>query len=70
MSYVPDNCDAFDAHDREQERAERDWVRRLPVCSECGKKIRDEDCWVIGDAIYCEECIDGFRDYTKNHMEG
>ena len=70
MSYVPDNYDAFVAHDREQERKEREWVRRLPVCSECGKPIRSENCWVIGDEIFCEECINGYKDYTENHMRG
>lgn len=69
MSNVPDNYDAFDAYDREQERKEREWVRRLPRCSNCGHPIRDEECWVIGDEIYCEECIDGFRDDTDKHME-
>ena len=66
----PDNYDAFDRHDAEQERAEKEWREKAPECSECGRPIMGEDCWVIGDAIFCEECIDGFRDYTKNHMEG
>lgn len=64
-----DNYDAFDAHDREQERREKEWLRKLPICSKCRYPIRSEECWVIGDEIYCEECIDGFKDYTENHME-
>ena len=68
--YVPDNCDAFDRHDAQQERAEREWLRKLPRCSKCGEPIRGDDCWVIGDEIYCEDCIDSFRDYTENHMKG
>lgn len=52
------------------EHREREWLKRLPVCSECGKKIRDEQLYVINDEYYCEECVDGFRDYTENHMEG
>lgn len=70
MSYVPDAFDAFDRHNARQEAAERNWVRRLPVCSECGHPIRSENCWKIGDELFCEECIDGFQDYTENHMRG
>lgn len=66
----PDNYDAFDRYDAEQTRKEEQWLDRLPVCSECGKKIRGEHCWVIGGECYCEECIDSFREYTENHMEG
>lgn len=69
MSYVPDNYDAFDRHNARQEASERNWVRRLPRCNKCGYPIRDDECWVIGDEIYCEECIDGYKDYTENHME-
>ena len=68
--YVPDNYDAYDRYDAEQSASEERWLKRLPECSECGRKIRDEHCWVIGDEIYCEDCIDGFKDYTENHMEG
>lgn len=64
-----DNYDAFVAHDREQERKEKELARRLPECCECGHTIKDDYCWVIGDAIFCEECICGFRDKTDNHME-
>ena len=67
--YIPDYNDAFNGYETEQERAERAWIRKLPRCSKCGEPIRDEDCWVIGDEIYCEYCIDEFKDYTENHME-
>lgn len=64
-----DNYDLFDMHNAREERAEREWLSRLPVCSECGEPIRSENCWVIGDEIFCEECIDSFKDYTENHEE-
>lgn len=70
MSYVPDNFDAFDAHNAREERAEREWLRKLPRCSYCGEPIRDDNCWLIGGEIYCEECIDQMKDYTENHMRG
>lgn len=69
MSYCPDSYDAFRDHSERQERAEREWLRKLPRCSKCGEKIRDDECYVIGDEIYCEDCIDSFREYTENHME-
>ena len=65
-----DNYDAFREHDAQQEASEKRWLARLPECSGCGEKIRGEHCWKIGDEYYCEECIDSFRDYTENHMEG
>lgn len=70
MSYIPDNYDAFDVHNAREERTEREWLRKLPRCSECGHPIRDDNCWVIGDEIFCEECIDGFKDFTDNHTRG
>ena len=67
--YCPDNYDAFDDYSYMQDKAEAEWLAKLPECSECGEPIRDEDCWVIGDEIFCEKCIDGFREYTTNNMK-
>ncbi len=64
----PDNYDAFARHDAEQERAEKNWVKGLPICPWCDKPIRTDICFVIGDEIVCEDCIDECKDYTENHM--
>lgn len=64
-----DNYDLFAQHQARQDREEKEWLARLPVCSACEYPIRSENCWVIGDEIFCEECIDSFKDYTENHEE-
>lgn len=70
MSYVPDNYDAFRDYDARMEREEREWRAKAPKCEKCKRPIMADDCWVIGNEVYCEECIDSFRDCTENHMEG
>lgn len=70
MPYCPDNYDAFDRYDADCERAERNWLARLPKCSWCGDPIRSDNCYIIGDDIVCEECIESTKDYTENHMRG
>ena len=53
--YVPDNYDAFEAHQAEQDRAYKKWLAQLPRCSNCNKKIKDESavriCSVGGEAL-------------------
>jgi hypothetical protein len=69
--YCPDNYDAFSQHDAQQEREERKWLARLPECVWCGEKIKSEMCYDIGcDALVCEECMEGVKTYTENHMRG
>lgn len=70
MPHCPDNYDAFDRYDAEQEREERNWLARLPECAECGKKIKDEECYELGGDLYCADCIDSHKVYTENFMKG
>lgn len=49
---------APDNHDERVERAFNKYIVRLPECSECGKKIKDDFLYDIGDMLFCVECID------------
>lgn len=59
-----DNYDAFRRHDAEQEKA----LKGLPRCEECGEPIQEEECYKIGDMLFCEECIDDMKVKTENYM--
>jgi formylmethanofuran dehydrogenase subunit E len=62
--YVPDNYDAFEAHQAEQDA----WLEKRPVCVECGEPIQDDFLYDINGDIYCEECMkDVFRQSTDNY---
>lgn len=52
--------------DREYSEAEK-YEQSCPVCDGCGDHILDEDCYVIGDEIFCPECIESFRTLTENY---
>ena len=67
--YCPDNYDAFVAHEAMRDREHEEIEKRLPKCSECGEPIWDDECYEIGGKLYCEECIEGFKVWTDNHME-
>lgn len=68
--YCPDNYDAFREHDARQEREEREYRAKLPVCAWCGEPIESEMCYDIGgDNYVCEECMEEAKDYTENHLE-
>lgn len=68
--YVPDNYDAFVWHSAEQEREEKEWRSRLPVCCECGEPIEDDDCYDFGGDLYCPDCVYGHKKPTANYMKG
>ena len=65
-----DNYDAFCQHQAQQDRQEREWLARLPECSECGEKITDDECYEMGDYLVCLECIGNFKVRTENYMRG
>ena len=67
--YCPDNYDAFVAYEERREREYQEWKRKLPLCSECGNPIEDEECIKIGDKLYCEECIENMKVCTENYMK-
>ena len=58
--YVPDNYDAWEAHDAEQQA----WLNRRPKCEKCGEPIQDDYLYDLDGIILCEECMN--HDYRKN----
>lgn len=56
-----------DAH-RYQDECDA-WESKLPRCSECGKRIQDEELYYIDGKIYCENCIWEKRRYSCDFME-
>ena len=46
------------------------WLKRRPVCSECGEPIQDERCYEVNDELICESCMEGnHRKYVEDYME-
>ena len=41
-------------------------LEELPICTECEEPIQEMECYVIGDRIICEHCIDNFKEFTEN----
>ena len=54
MTIAYDPTDAFERHDREQQR----WLERRPKCDICGEHIQDEYCYMIGGETVCPECLE------------
>lgn len=65
----PDNYDAFERHEVNAEKAYKRWISRLPECCECGKKIKDDDCYKIGDDLFHIDCIEDMKVHTNDYIE-
>ena len=66
--YVPDNYDAFEEIEREAKIAHKNWLAKLPECSECGRKIKDDMCYEIGGDLICERCMENkYHVCTENY---
>ena len=53
---VPDNYDAWLAHDAEQDR----WLQERPVCCWCDEHIQDDHYYLINDEACCPECLESY----------
>lgn len=42
----------------ERERRRQRWLDSLPVCSECGYPIQDEECFEINGELICPSCME------------
>ena len=62
-----DAYDLFLQHEDKQEKEHQKWLDSLPTCSKCKKKIKDDYLYEIGSELYCENCIDSFRECTDNY---
>lgn len=65
-----DNYDLFCQHEAEKLREEKEWLKRCPKCADCDKPITDDECYKIGEELYCAECVDGYKVHTENYMKG
>lgn len=64
--YVPDNYDAYRAHEEEQNR----FADRLPRCEICGEQIHDRYLYLINDETICQACLKReFRKKTEDYIE-
>jgi formylmethanofuran dehydrogenase subunit E len=43
-------------HEEREDKAER-WLSTLPICSECGEPIQDDECFEINGELVCPECL-------------
>ena len=64
---LPDAYDLFVQHEEEKEKEHQEWLDSLPTCSKCKKKIKDDYLYEIGSELYCEKCIDSFRECAENY---
>lgn len=63
--YIPDNYDRFKEHDAEQQA----WLKKRPICGECGEHIQEEYCYEINGEYICEHCMEeNFRKSTDDLM--
>ena len=49
-----------------REAEEHRWLAIRPRCSECGDPIQDEKLYNINGDLYCEECIENFKEDTED----
>lgn len=40
------------------------------ICINCEEHIQDEFLYLINDKYICETCINDFRHFTEDYMEG
>lgn len=50
---MPDNYDAWEAHDEEQEEG----LSKFPKCIYCGDRLTEEYVYVIDGGVVCEQCL-------------
>jgi formylmethanofuran dehydrogenase subunit E len=54
MRYTDDPVADFERYDVEMAKK----LEQLPVCSECGEPIQDEEAYMVHGDYICEECMD------------
>lgn len=48
-----DNYDMWKEHEWEKER----WLKKRPICHECGEHIQEDYAWQFNGKYICEECL-------------
>lgn len=65
MPYTDDPIADFEAWDAEQEAK----LETFPKCSECGKRIQDDELFDVYGDLYCCDCaIEQFQKSTDNYI--
>ena len=57
MYITDDALRDFARHDAEQAR----WLKKLPICAECGEPIQTEECYEINDELICPDCLERYH---------
>lgn len=42
------------------------WLKSRPICSQCGEHIQDEYGYRLGNDLYCEECVNSWREWIED----
>ena len=58
----------FDMYEAEQSKAEDEFEKRLPICSECGERIHDDYLFDINGELYCQDCMEKFEYAIDNYI--
>lgn len=66
MRRTDDPLADFAAYDDEQQ----EWLRKRPVCVDCGEHIQDDCFFLINDEAICPGClVNNYRKYTDDYSE-
>lgn len=65
MHYTDDP--AADAAERDYDFEE--WLKRRPICDECGEPIRSDNFYEFDGVLFCEDCIEEHRHSVEEYME-
>ena len=63
--HIPDNYDLFERHEAKRER----WLRKRPVCCECGERIEDDHAYRMEGGLLCPSCFEEWADDIKMWLE-
>lgn len=45
-------------------------LEKYPVCTECGERIQDDECYEFDGQLICSECLkDNHRRYTDDFID-
>lgn len=65
MSWTDDPLADFARHDDE----EQEFVKKLPVCADCGEPVMDDYYFLINDEVICPKCMDrNYRKWTDEYI--
>lgn len=51
------------------EREEQKWLEKRPVCNQCGEPIQSYYTYEIDGYLFCEGCMEQFKNETEEYVE-